>query len=313
MLGGNDTIDYSVEAHTLDAHKTSTARQGSTTRNLHGSAAIDINTDHLDNKPMSTRQARIANLQRQIESLDKQLMRLAEDFDSEDNDEPYERTLRRRRRLGEVLEELRLDRSYDDTTSTIFTTPRRPTNSLQGLSKFNTNCSNYNLMNSSCHTTSSAQERSKLISRSASPADVNATVPLGKVVNTLDNHTTTNFKWYTPGTSYRSSSPAITEGYSKPLYTGPAQDSMCVQQGNYEQCSNLHKKNKFTTIRNLTIPKSLPKTPTFDHKRDINKGYFNPGANKANLQSEVRLLHTDGPTSDKVIRRSDLYMTVSHN
>ena len=67
---------------------------------------------------MSTRQARIANLQRQIESLDKKFMRLEEDFDSEENDESYERTLRRRRRLAEVLEELRSDRSYDDTTST---------------------------------------------------------------------------------------------------------------------------------------------------------------------------------------------------
>ena len=34
MLSGNGTIDYSVEAHTLDAHKTSAARQESTTRNL---------------------------------------------------------------------------------------------------------------------------------------------------------------------------------------------------------------------------------------------------------------------------------------
>ena len=92
MLSGNGTIDYDVEAHTLDAHKTSAARQESTTRNLHGSAAIDINTHHLDSKPVSTRQARIANLQRQIESLDKKLMRLEEDFESEENDESYERT-----------------------------------------------------------------------------------------------------------------------------------------------------------------------------------------------------------------------------
>ena len=39
MLSRNGPIDYSVEAHTLDAHKTSAARQESTTRNLHGSAA----------------------------------------------------------------------------------------------------------------------------------------------------------------------------------------------------------------------------------------------------------------------------------
>ena len=113
--------------------------------------------------------------------------------------------------------------------------------------------------------------------------------------------------------SYSGSSPAITEGHIKPLYTGPTQDSKCVQQNNYEQYSILPKRNKFTTTRNFTIPKSLPKTPTFDHKRDINKGYFNPEANKANLQGKVQLLHTDGSISDKVIRRSDPYITASHN
>ena len=39
MLSGNDTIDYDVEAYTLDARKTSAACQESTTRNLHSSAA----------------------------------------------------------------------------------------------------------------------------------------------------------------------------------------------------------------------------------------------------------------------------------
>ena len=103
MLSGNGTIDYNVEAHTLDVQETSAARQGSTTRNIHGSitknfhgsAAIDINTEHLDSKPFSILQARIANLQRQSESLDKKLMRLEENFDSEENDESYERTLSR--------------------------------------------------------------------------------------------------------------------------------------------------------------------------------------------------------------------------
>ena len=36
MLSGNGTIDYDIEAHTLDAHKTSAARQESITRNLRG-------------------------------------------------------------------------------------------------------------------------------------------------------------------------------------------------------------------------------------------------------------------------------------
>ena len=85
---------------------------------LHSSAAIDINTDHLDSKPVSTRQARIANLQRQIESLDKRLMRLEEDFGSEENDDSYETMLRRRRHLAKIFEGYPSDRSYDDTTST---------------------------------------------------------------------------------------------------------------------------------------------------------------------------------------------------
>ena len=34
---GSGTIDYEVEAHTLDAQETSAARQGSTTGNIHGS------------------------------------------------------------------------------------------------------------------------------------------------------------------------------------------------------------------------------------------------------------------------------------
>ena len=37
MLSGNGTIDYNVEAHTLDVQETSAARQGSTTRNIQGS------------------------------------------------------------------------------------------------------------------------------------------------------------------------------------------------------------------------------------------------------------------------------------
>ena len=47
MLSGNGTIDHSVEAHTLDAQETSTARQGSTTRNIHGSITKNF---HLDRK-----------------------------------------------------------------------------------------------------------------------------------------------------------------------------------------------------------------------------------------------------------------------
>ena len=95
MLTGNGTIDYSVEAHTLDARKTPAVRQESTTRNLNGSAAIDINTVHLDDKPVSACQAGIANLEGQIESLDKKLMRLKDNFDSEEYDDSCKRMSRK--------------------------------------------------------------------------------------------------------------------------------------------------------------------------------------------------------------------------
>ena len=45
MLSGNGTIDYDVEAHTPDAHRTSATRQESTTGNLHGSVAQDLHLD----------------------------------------------------------------------------------------------------------------------------------------------------------------------------------------------------------------------------------------------------------------------------
>ena len=43
MFSGNGTIDYDVEAHTLDDHKTSAARQESTTRNLQDQVVNTIN------------------------------------------------------------------------------------------------------------------------------------------------------------------------------------------------------------------------------------------------------------------------------
>ena len=94
------TTDCSVEVRALD--KTSTTN--------------NVCTDCLDSELMPTRQTR-ANLQRQIKSLDKKLMRVEENFNSEENDGSYERTLRGRRYLAEVLEELRSDRLYDDTFS----------------------------------------------------------------------------------------------------------------------------------------------------------------------------------------------------
>ena len=48
-----------------------------------------------------------------------------------------------------------------------------------------------------------------------------------------------------------------------------------------------------------------------DYKRDTNKGFFNLEPNKAKVQGKVQLLHTDGSISDKTIRKSDPYITVS--
>ena len=43
MLSGNGTIDYDLEAHTLDTHKTSAAHQVSTTGGFEKQAAFDQN------------------------------------------------------------------------------------------------------------------------------------------------------------------------------------------------------------------------------------------------------------------------------
>ena len=42
MLSGNGTIDYSVEAHTLDAHKTSGFCVGFMTWHLHGGSQHNL-------------------------------------------------------------------------------------------------------------------------------------------------------------------------------------------------------------------------------------------------------------------------------
>ena len=54
MLSGNGTIDYDVEAHTLAAHKTSAARQESTTRNLYGGTASTFHGSAVRNLQVAT-------------------------------------------------------------------------------------------------------------------------------------------------------------------------------------------------------------------------------------------------------------------
>ena len=76
---------------------------------------------------------------------------------------------------------------------------------------------------------------------------------------------------------------------------------MCVQQ------------NNFITTRPLKIPKSLPYTPTLDHKRYTNKIEFGSEPSKANLQVNVQVLQTDGSISDQNTPKLDLCMNISHN
>ena len=76
---------------------------------------------------------------------------------------------------------------------------------------------------------------------------------------------------------------------------------MCVQQ------------NNFITTRNLKIPKTLPYTPTLDHKRDTHKNKFGSEPSKANLQINIQVLQTVGSTSDQNTPKLDPRMNISHN
>ena len=269
-----------------------------TPKNRHGSAAGMTETD-ITNRLVLARQRRLLNLRTRIAQLEEELTALEECSGLQDDEyEVYVSKKRKQESLIKILEEL-LSKPID---SYIFTQgslpiniPRRSAYSSQNLTTFN-----YNVKDSSCYTTIHAQEQVSLISRSASQADFNTTYPLGQAVNPLDNHATTDYKWYTSGMSYSGSSPTITEGHIKSLYTGPTQDSICVQQ------------NSFTTTRNFTIPKSLPNTGTLQ-KRDINKNDFNSEPSKANLHVKVQLLHYDGSISDKTIPRSYSHVNVSHH
>ena len=173
---------------------------------------------------------------------------------------------------------------------------RRSATSSQDLTTFD-----YLFNDFSSHTTTPVQEQQKAILRSASQAAVNTTAPFGKAVTSLENHTTTDYKWYTSGKSCSGSSPTIIDDHLKPHYTGSTQNSMCLQQ------------NNFVTTRNLKIPKLPPYTPTLDHKRDTNENRFNLEPSKANLQVNDQLVRTNDSIYDQTKRNSDLCMNVSHN
>ena len=173
---------------------------------------------------------------------------------------------------------------------------RRSATSSQDLTTFD-----YLFNDFSSHTTTPVQEQQKAILRSASQAAVNTTAPFGKAVTSLENHTTTDYKWYTSGKSCSGSSPTIIDDHLKPHYTGSTQNSMCLQQ------------NNFVTTRNLKIPKLPPYTPTLDHRRDTNENRFNLEPSKANLQVNDQLVRTNDSIYDQTKRNSDLCMNVSHH
>ena len=76
---------------------------------------------------------------------------------------------------------------------------------------------------------------------------------------------------------------------------------MCVQQ------------NNLILTRNLKIPKTLPYTPTLDHKRDTHKNKFGSERSKANLQVNIQVLQTAGSTSDQNTPMLDPRTNISHN
>ena len=266
-VGTSDTTVISSpnpEARNLNAIDASAAPRDDSLpapKNRHGSAAGMTETD-ITNRLVLARQRRLLNLRTRIAQLEEELTALEGCSGLQDDEyEVYVSKKRKQESLIKILEEL-LSKPID---SYIFTQgslpiniPRRSANSSQNLTTLN-----YDSKDTCCHSTTHAQEQVSLISWSASQADINTTYPLGQAVNPLDNHATTDYKWYTSGLSYSGSSPTITEGHINSLYTGPTQDSMCVQQ------------NSFTTTRNFKIPKSLPDTTTLYHKRDINKNDFN--------------------------------------
>ena len=76
------------------------------------------------------------------------------------------------------------------------TTTRRSANSSQDLSPLNSRFANFNLGESSCQTTVPAREQT-IIRKSASQADIRATIPLGEQVSPLDDVTNNNDRWST--------------------------------------------------------------------------------------------------------------------
>ena len=156
----------------------------STPKNRHGSAAGMTETD-ITNRLVLARQRRLLNLRTRIAQLEEESLELEQSagFQADGQNEVYVSKKRKQEFLTKTLEEL-LSRPIDSYTTTQgslpTTTTRRSANSSQDLSSLNSRFANFNLGESSCQTTVSAQEQTTLIQKSAPQADIRATIPLGE-------------------------------------------------------------------------------------------------------------------------------------
>ena len=156
----------------------------------------------ITNRLVLARQRRLLILKTQIAQLEEELAALEEcaGFHDDDQDEVYVFKRRRQGSLIKTLEEL-LNKPIDSYTTTQGSPPtittRRSANSSQDLSPLNSRFANFNLGESSCQTTVSAQEQTKLTRQPASQADIKATIPLGEQVNPLDDFINNNDRWST--------------------------------------------------------------------------------------------------------------------
>ena len=177
---------------------------------------------------MLARQRRLLILKTQIAQLEEELIALEEcaGFHDDDQDEAHVSKKRRQEFLTKTLEEL-LSRPIDSCTTAQGSRPtittRRSANSSQDLSPLNSRFANFNLGESSCQTTVSAREQTKLAHQFASQADIRATIPLGEQVSPLDDVTNNNDRWSASDISFRGSTPVSSESHDDDHSPGPTQ------------------------------------------------------------------------------------------
>ena len=199
------------------------------------STVISSTETDITNRLVLARQRRFAILKTQIAQLEEELIALEEcaGFHDDDQDEAHVSKKRRQEFLTKTLEEL-LSRPIDSCTTAQGSRPtittRRSANSSQDLSPLNSRFANFNLGESSCQTTVSAREQTKLAHQFASQADIRATIPSGEQVSPLDDVTNNNDRWSASDISFRGSTPVSSESHDDDHCPGPTQNALCVQQ-----------------------------------------------------------------------------------